>query len=130
MTTINFPNSSKYSGNRPYADVVLQSGSGNNPTHKCLVDTGADYLQLPSSAATSVGLGHLLASAVATNVKIAGGGSVVMQLAHSVSVIIEGYPVTVSVLFDPSNSGPVLLGRQALLAAVEAGFNTKEWLWT
>jgi predicted aspartyl protease len=95
-----------------------------------LVDTGADYLQLPSSAATSVGLGHLLASAVATNVKVAGGGYVIMYLAHGVNVTIEGIPVTVSVLFDSSNSGPVLLGRQALLAAVEAGFNTTEWLYT
>lgn len=130
MTTINFPNKSAYSGNRPYADVILPGGAGKSPTHKCLVDTGADYLQLPASAATSVGLGHLLTSAITTSVKIAGGGSVTMQLARGVNVTVEGYPVKVDILFDPSNSGPELLGRQALLAAVEAGFNTKEWLWT
>ncbi len=53
-----------------------------------------------------------------------------MVLAKGLTVEVEGYLVTVDILFNPLNIGPAVLGRQALLAAVEAGFNASEWLWT
>jgi predicted aspartyl protease len=131
MTIVTYPNSRPYSGNRPYADVVLRNGSVKSPTHKCLVDTGADYLQLPSGAATAIGLGAVLNTAVPTPVRTASGsGSATMVLAKGLTVEVEGYLVTVDILFNPLNIGPAVLGRQALLAAVEAGFNASEWLWT
>ena len=52
-----------------------------------------------------------------------------MTLISGIDVEIEGKTVAADILFDPSGSTSALLGRQALLAALEAGFNTREWLW-
>jgi len=127
MTTVNYNSSSQYSGNRPYADVVLNPSHPNAPTHKCLVDTGADYLQLPASAASTVGM----SLATATNKSVTTvAGTVNLHFVSGVSVSIEGHPVTVDVLFDPTNTTMAIAGRQVLLRAFDLGFNIKEWLWT
>ena len=49
MSTVTYTHNSAYVGNRPYADVVILGRRGSNPAYKALVDTGADYLQLPVS---------------------------------------------------------------------------------
>jgi predicted aspartyl protease len=123
MTTVAYTGNYPYVGNRPYADVVLHGPSGAAPTYKCLVDTGADYLQLPSAAASLAGL------AGGSPLTVSGStGSTTMTLMKGVTVEIEGKRVAVDVLFDPSGSSRALLGRQALLAAYDAGFNVSEWL--
>ena len=125
MTTVTYTNSQLYNGNRPYADVELIGPTGRS-TYKSLVDTGADYLQLPSSAASAVGLS--LSGGKTITVQGAAGGTT-MTLLSGLSITIEGISITADVLFHSSGASKPLLGRQALLAAVEAGFNTKEWLW-
>lgn len=125
MTTVSYTGSTPYLGNRPWADVVLNPGSGA-PVLKCLVDTGADYLQINAADARAAGVpvtGHpTLVSTVA--------GSASLQLVSGVSVSIEGSAaVVVDVLVDPTNSTrPVLAGRQLLLAAFEIGFDVSQWL--
>jgi predicted aspartyl protease len=126
MTTVIYTKNILYSGNRPYADVILVSTPGNTPTYKSLVDTGADYLQLPETAANLAGI-SLIGGKKTTVQGIS--GSATMTLVSSVQITIEGIAVTVSVLFDPNAASKPILGRQALMAAMDVGFNTKEWLW-
>ncbi len=128
MTSINFPNNAAFVGNRPYADIILHPGQGNSAVHKCLVDTGADYLQLPARAATAIGLSLHQASSFQVNT--AGGTVSNLLLMHQVPVSIEGYIVTVDVLFDPSNTALPLAGRNILLAAFDIGFQPSTWHWT
>jgi hypothetical protein len=97
---INFPNSSLYLGNRPYGDVVLINGIFRSSAYVCLVDTGADYLQLPTRAATAIGLGHLLINSSNRSVTTS-GGIVTMDFVTGVNVEVEGYLVTVDILFSP-----------------------------
>lgn len=122
MTTINFVNQRSYTGNRPYADVVLLT---NGTTHKCLVDTGADYLQLPAAVASP----SVLAGAISMPVSTV-AGTINLQMVKNLKVEIEGYPVVVDVLFDPTNTVMPIAGRQLLLAAFDLGFQTSSWLWT
>lgn len=124
--TITFPNLVRFSGNRPYADVRLNPASRRVPTYKCIVDTGADYLQLPASAAGASGLS--LIGAVPQPVTSA-SGTTTFQLLKGVTVDIEGQVVTVDVLFDPTNRSPALAGRGVLLAAFELGVRSRDWLW-
>ena len=125
MTTINFTHSASFVGGRPYADVILNPRHSSAPTHMCLVDTGADLTQLPASA---VGLSGLsLAGAVTVAVGTATGTGSLQKL-PSVQISVEGYWVTVDVLFDPTNTAPAIVGRDALLAAYEIGFQPTSWL--
>ena len=127
MTTVTYSNARAYSGNRPYSNVTLSGIQGNPDVNfKALVDTGADYLQLPHSAALTAGIN--LSSAQSQSVRGATGTSS-MLFVRGISVEVEGKSVVVDCFFDPTNSSSALLGRQCLLAAVEAGFNTTEWLW-
>ena len=85
MTSVTYPNKRAYIGNRPYGDIVFPSGS--RPTYKALVDTGADYLQVPAAAATLAGIS--LAAGSSHSVTTAAGTSVSMTLVKSISVEIE-----------------------------------------
>jgi predicted aspartyl protease len=126
MPTITYSNHKAYVANRPYADVVLIHGATRGPTHVCLVDTGADFLELPTGAATAVGLS--LASGTRVPVSTAAGTHVTMTKLTGVSVEVEGTRVTVDVLFNP-HGRQLLLGRQALFAAFsDVGFQTTRWL--
>jgi predicted aspartyl protease len=127
VTTIVFNYSSPFVGARPYADVVLNPSRLGVPTHKCLVDTGADYLLLPASAATASGLS--LTTSVPFTVSTANGNAL-MRLLTAVAVDIEGYRVTVDVLFDPTNQCPPLAGRGVLLPAFTMGMESSQWHWT
>jgi predicted aspartyl protease len=129
MITINFATNRPYSGNRPWADLVINPSSGKSPTLKCLVDTGADYMQINQLDAAASGMS--LALATPTSVSTV-AGTVTLQLVHGVQVSIEGStPKTVDVLVDMSNGTmPLLAGRQILLAAFDLGFNVTDWLQT
>lgn len=127
MTTVTYNMNIPYTGNRPYADVVLSPGNPNTPTHKCLVDTGADYLQLPAGAATAIGLSLANAQQVPVST-VAGTKSLLLLSALHAS--IENIPVTVDVLFDPTNTAISIAGRQVLWAAFDYGFNLTDWLHT
>jgi predicted aspartyl protease len=128
MTTVTYVVSKPYSGNRPWADVQLNPAAAG-PTLKCLVDTGADYLQINAADATAAGFS--LAGATPQPVSTA-AGKATLQKVTGVKVSIESSkPLTVDVLVDTTNSTkPFLAGRQLLLAAFDVGFNTAEWLRT
>ena len=126
MITINFTNSIVFVGNRPYADVRLNPSNPRAPTYKCIVDTGADYLQLPASAATASGLS--LTRAIPHPISSSAGTATYQRLS-SVSLEIERQLVTIDVLFDPTNRAPCLAGRGVLLAAFELGFQVGKWHW-
>lgn len=128
MTTVSYTASRPFAGNRPYGQVVLHGPTGiRTPLILALVDTGADYLQLPASAAHAVGLS--LGGGSPIRIRTAWATATLVLLA-GVAVEVEGRRITADVLFHPSSSSRALLGRQALLRAIEAGFNRKEWLWS
>lgn len=126
MITVTYPNTIPFVGNRPYADVRLNPAYRTAPTYKCIVDTGADYLQLPAAAAAASGLS--LASAVSHPITSSSGTATYQRLS-GVKLEIEGQTVTVDVLFDPTNSAPCLAGRNVLLAAFELGLEVGKWHW-
>lgn len=136
MTLVTYTNQRPYSGNRPYSNITLLGvtpypgygyGTYPNVNFWALVDTGADYLQLPISAAITAGIDL---NRKGTQKTVHGAtGTATLIFVTGVNVEIEGKTVVVDAFFDPTNSSSALLGRQALLAAVEAGFNANEWLW-
>lgn len=118
-----FPHSLPFAGNRPWCDVRIGPSHPNSAMHKCLVDTGADYLQLPEAAATLVGI-----SVVGTPVSVSTvAGIANMTLVPNVDVEIEGVAVNISVLFDKTNVTSPIAGRNVLLAAFELGFDVSNW---
>jgi predicted aspartyl protease len=129
MTTVNYSNNKPFSGApaRPLGDVVLHGPTGTSTVIRCVVDTGADLLQLPTSYAGAVGIS--LAGRAPTKARTAGGGASLVRV-PGVNVEVEGVAVTVDVLFDPTN-GAGLLGRNALKALQEVGIDLVkgEWLW-
>lgn len=129
MTTVTYTSTKSYIGNRPWADVELSPGSVAVVTLKCLVDTGADYLQINAADAGKAGIS--LSAATATSVATA-AGMTTLQLIKGVTVSIEGSgPIVVDVLVDTANgTKPPLAGRQLLLKAFDIGFDRSQWLAT
>jgi len=126
MISVNYSYDKTYSGNRPYADVKIVGVGKPNICFSALVDTGADYLQIPEYSAVRAGLNVSSAS----NIQVRGAtGTAVLKLLNGAAVIVEGKSITVDLLLEPGNGSSAFLGRQALLAAVEAGFDAKRWMW-
>ena len=48
---------------------------------------------------------------------------------HEWSKEVEGIPITVDLLCHPSPASRPLLGRQAIHALINVGFNATSWLW-
>jgi len=127
MTIISFPNLAAFVGGRPYADVKLNPTRLGVPTHKCLVDTGADFLVLPASAAAASGLSLTRATPFPLS---SATGPATMSILKGVPIEVEGYLVKVDVVFDPTNKCPPLAGRGSLLAAFKLGMESSDWHWT
>jgi predicted aspartyl protease len=124
-STVTYPNSSPYQGNRPIAEVKLL-GPVATIRLLALVDTGADYLQVPLAEAVAAGFNTGAAMPITVGTA---GSPVGMTLLARETVSVEGKTVAVSVLLNPDPTSEPLLGREALLAAYDAGFNVNEWLW-
>lgn len=118
-------NSKGYIGNRPVANVRL---NGQGPTIQCLVDTGADYLQLPIVFAGRAGVNTTAGTGVTV-------GGVPMLRVNNVTIEIELQQVTgVDILFDTTNACVPALGRQAFLRNPtrhnqQSGFDSSDWAW-
>ena len=113
---------------RAYADVVMSNpaGGGTSPTVQCLVDTGADYTILPLSLATAIGImptGPLVAF------RTAAGTAFALPSHPAVSLIVEGYAITVPVAFPAAAAFAPILGRLELVAAFDVGFDVTSWYW-
>jgi predicted aspartyl protease len=128
VTTVTYNYSKPYVGpsRQPLADVTLISPSTRFSIASVLVDTGADFLQVPASAATNAGLS--LSAGTSTRVRTV-GGIVHMTLLVNVSVEVEGVSITTDVLCHPNAKSRPLLGRKALVALRNVGFDPQEWLW-
>jgi predicted aspartyl protease len=128
VKTVSYGNSKSYVGatSQPLGDVLLVGPAANVSIKGILVDTGADYLQVPAGAATTAGWS--LSAGTLVSVGTA-GGTTTMTLLPGVSVEIEGTSVIVDLLCHPSGSSKPLLGRSALRALKEVGFDLSDWLW-
>jgi predicted aspartyl protease len=89
-----------------------------------LVDTGADHSILPAQVARTAGISLPPARQFPTL-----SGSVSVHEVKNCPLEIEGQIVQVTVLFDPSGTLPPILGRDALLARCECGFDSTDWFW-
>ncbi len=108
----------------PMAEVhVIHPKTGQKTRYAGIVDTGADHLQLDTAAAAYAGLNYAMLPGIA--VKTAGSSNVVLKQG-SVDIELQGVRLTVPALFGPSPAG-VLLGRSALLKALEVAFDATDW---
>jgi Aspartyl protease len=130
ITTINFSrqylcgSSANNLSNRPYAWIDVHGPSGGVVSLWAIMDSGADYLQVPRSVAMSLGIS--LAGPSTLTVHSASGSTSTLPLVSGVEVSIEGVRVTVDALFGPPNVE--LVGRTAIVAAIEFGLNSAGWL--
>ena len=124
--TVDFDAGRPYVGRRPRGSVILHGPGGPHGktwAASALVDTGADFMHLPDSAATAVGISF----AGALSVRSSTAGGVVTFRQVIVDVEIENIKVSIPVNF--SANVPALIGRQAMFAILHtAGFTTTEWL--
>ncbi len=123
-----FGNGKPYVGqyNKPYADIVLV-GTKRIAISNVVVDTGADFLQVPQSAASNAGLN--LGQAIKQMVKTVSGTITMLRLPN-VLVEIEGIRIITVVLCNPNGTSSPLLGRAALHRLVNVGFDASQWLWS
>lgn len=111
--------------NRPYAEVVLR-GQSASPRIWCLVDSGADTIQLNKSFANTAGIS--LTNAAQKTFQTASGGTTTVDELQNVTFDVEGKPLTATCLFG-TNTVPIL-GRVTFLNAFEVGFDLNGWLRT
>jgi predicted aspartyl protease len=117
----------RYVRNRPYADIYCYSPTNPNlpPEHLAvLIDTGADYLELPTGVATRL---HINLAAHQSIPVLTAGGYVPVTLVPNFEVEIEKKRVRVMAHFLAISTG--LLGLDAILTAVDFGFDTTRWLY-
>lgn len=113
--------------NRPYAELIFPAAPRSRRLW-ALVDSGADYLQLPSQFAQRIGV-NVSTHGKAVSMAVAGGGTVQFIRVPSVPVQIEGKLVRVDCLFSPNQAATPLLGRTAFLAAIDVGIDVNGWLY-
>jgi predicted aspartyl protease len=114
---------STYFSRRPYSLITVHGPRAASMDIFALMDTGADYLTLDAAVAKSLGISLTGAKKIA--VSPAFGHKVLLSLV-SVDVTIEGNRVNVDALFG--SIGTPLVGRTAILAAIDFGIDTKGWL--
>src|SRR6266496_2150762 len=112
ITTVTYQNSKPYSGValQPFADIVLIGPLRSWPISAVLVDSGADYIQVPEVAANNAGL---LVAPTWISVRTVGGW-LNMKKQANVDVEVEGVLISVDLLCHPSPTSRPLLGRNAL----------------
>lgn len=113
------------SSNRPYAEVILH-GPRKSVRLWCLVDSGADRIQLKRSHAQSAGIS--LNGAIKKTMRTASGGATNVDVVTNIGLTIEGTQTTDTCYFG-NNSTPIL-GRVTFLNAFDVGFNKTGWMRT
>lgn len=89
-----------------------------------LLDTGADYLMLNYNVASALGIDLQNASVIP--VAVASGQSVSARQT-GIEITIRGKRIPVTALFGPGND--TLIGRTAILKAIDFGIDMKGWLY-
>lgn len=125
-TTITFTKDKKFGAlNKPIANVIVHAPL-TKLNFNALVDTGSDYIVIPSGALSS-GWKYPPKSTVAV---ATASGTVSLTIAKGVSVEVEGHVFTTDVVFSPAIKGKgALLGRVDLLGIFEVGMDNTQWLW-
>jgi predicted aspartyl protease len=109
--------------NRPFEEITIHGPMGSKRLW-CLVDTGADRLQVPTSVAKLIGVN--LTRGQSKDVQLAGGGTSRVTEVAGINVEIEGQTYVADCLFG-SNKTPIL-GRETILSAIDIGFDVNGWL--
>lgn len=114
------------SNGRAYADIWCRGiAKVSQPLHLiALIDTGADYLELPYWAAPPLGIDLY---ALPTSVVLTAGGFAPAVTVKGFGVEIQGKIVRVTAQF--MSIPKPLLGLNAFLTAIDIGFDTKKWLF-
>ena len=124
---VTYDGAHNFANNRPYADIYCHGVAGAiaKPFHvSALIDTGADYLELPNAVARQLGIN--LAPYPSRQVNTA-GGYLPVTVVKGFTVDIEGKLVSVTAHFFAISTA--LLGLRAILAAIDVGFDTSRWLY-
>jgi predicted aspartyl protease len=125
--SITYDGAHKFSSNRPYADIYCHGVHGRiaKPFHlAALIDTGADYLELPNTVARHLGI---TLSTFPSHQVLSAGGYLPVTVVNGFSVDIEGKVVTVTAHFLGITTA--LLGLRAILSAVDVGLDTTQWFF-
>ena len=116
-------------GNRPYSQVVLKAARAgwSDVPILCIVDSGADELQIDEGWLRRAGYGfaNIIGSRTVTN---AGLSTVKLDEYIGIVMEIEGSLVTVPIVLAASGVAD-LLGRNGFLTAIHAAFDNKGWLY-
>jgi len=116
-----------YVRNRAYADIYCHGVAGRlpKPFHlAALIDTGADYLELPNSVAQQLGLNL---SVYPTNLVLTAGGYIPVAVVPNFGVEIEGKLISVTTHFIALSTA--LVGLSVIIAAVDIGLDVSRWLY-
>jgi predicted aspartyl protease len=109
--------------NRPYTWMRVHGPTGIYDLW-ALVDTGADYLMLDGTVANSVGINLSNASLIPVH---SWWGGTSLPLVPNVQITVEGKSAAVDALFG--NHGTPLLGRTAIIPAIDFGIDNIGWLY-
>ncbi len=114
--------------NRPYCEVIIYGPNGlSKYSQFCIVDSGADYLQVPEAALATVGINWVPAWGH-EQVMDASFCNFAFRVYRNVEIGIEGKRFALPKLISSPNVPP-LLGRSAFLAAMDVGFDSSGWLF-
>jgi predicted aspartyl protease len=125
-TSVNYTDFQAFRGHRPHClNLAVVNGARRSPLFSnALVDTGADHSILPVKVATAAYLTLPSARLFPTLSR-----PILVHEVRNCPLEVEGQIIKITVLFDPTGLVAPILGRDALLARCEFGFNTSEWLW-
>ncbi len=116
-----------YYKNRDYANIYCHVVEGRVPQPfrlAALIDTGADYLELPNSVAQQLGLNLSMYPA---NLVLTAGGYLPVAVVPNFGVEIEGKLVSVTAHFMALSTA--LLGLSVIIASADIGFDVNKWLY-
>lgn len=101
--------------------MQVLKGPKNSPRIWCLVDSGADFIQLDKSFANTAGI--VLGAGVTRSIQTASGGSVPVDELQNIDFDVEGTSVKDTCLFGTNSIS--ILGRVTFLRAFDVGFDKK-----
>jgi len=106
---------------------VIGNNGSDFDAYDVLVDSGADFLQIPEDIGIKIGL--LPGKTKQVDVSTV-GGTVKMELLNNVEVEVEGkQTIYVDVLFHPDPASRPLFGRNAIWELKALGLDPTDWHW-
>lgn len=112
------------SSNRPFCRIRVHGPGPGGEDLWGLLDTGADYLMLENDVARTLGIN--LKNCPIDKVLLASGQEVELPR-KKVNVTIRGKRIPVDAIFGIT--GTTLIGRTAILGAMDFGIDMRGWLY-